>query len=84
MHNLDFQQSQFRFASSQVLYSHIWLVVTVLNRTDLNLGCLSLLVVCKSGLGREREILHDILYMWNLKINTNELTKEKETYRLRQ
>ena len=41
-------------------------------------------VVYKSGLGREREISYDILYMWNLKINTNELTKQKETYRLRQ
>ena len=32
----------------------------------------------------EREILYDIPYMWNLKRNdTNELTKQKETHRLR-
>ena len=32
---------------------------------------------------REREILYDIPYMWNLKRNdTNELTKQKETHRL--
>ena len=34
---------------------------------------------------REGEILYDILYMWNLKRNdTNELTKQKETHRLRE
>ena len=34
---------------------------------------------------REGEIPYDIIYMWNLKINnTNELTKQKETYRLRE
>ena len=34
---------------------------------------------------REGEILYDILYMWNLKRNdTNELTKQKETQRLRE
>ena len=32
----------------------------------------------------EREITYDIPYMWNLKRNdTNELTKQKETHRLR-
>ena len=32
----------------------------------------------------EREILYDIPYMWNLKRNdTNELTRQKETHRLR-
>ena len=34
---------------------------------------------------REGEILYDILYMWNLKTNdTNELTKQKETRKLRE
>ena len=34
---------------------------------------------------REVEISYDIAYMWNLKKknDTNELTKQKETYRLR-
>ena len=34
---------------------------------------------------REREISHNITYMWNLKGNdTNELTKQKQTNRLRE
>ena len=34
---------------------------------------------------REREILHDIGYKCNLKVNdTNELTKQKQIHRLRQ
>ena len=34
---------------------------------------------------REGEILYDIPYLWNLKINdTSELTKQKETHRLRE
>ena len=38
---------------------------------------------CKSN--REGEILYDILYMWNLKINnTNVLTKQKEINRLKE
>ena len=33
---------------------------------------------------REGELSYDIPYMWNLKRNdTNELTKQKETHRLR-
>ena len=33
---------------------------------------------------REGEILYDIPYMWNLKRNdTNELTKQKQTHKLR-
>ena len=30
---------------------------------------------------RERQILYDITYMWNLKYDTNELTKWKQTHR---
>ena len=34
---------------------------------------------------RERAILYDIGYKWNLKVNdTNELTKQKQIHRLRQ
>ena len=32
---------------------------------------------------RERQILYDVTYMWNLKNNTNEYTKQKQTHRLR-
>ena len=32
---------------------------------------------------REGEMLYDIPYMWNLKSDTNELTKQKETHKLR-
>ena len=31
---------------------------------------------------REGEIMYDIPYMWNLKSDTNELTKQKETHKL--
>ena len=32
-----------------------------------------------SKLGRERQILYDIAYMWNLKYDTGELIYETET-----
>ena len=32
----------------------------------------------------DRQILNDITYMWNLKCNRNELTKQKQTHRHRE
>ena len=33
---------------------------------------------------RERQIPYDITYMWNLKYDTNKLTKQKHTHRHRE
>ena len=45
---------------------------------------LEIAIVSVSKSDREGKIAYDIPYMWNLKRNdTNELTKQKETHRLR-
>ena len=42
------------------------------------------LSVMLSGVRQTEEVSHDVPYMWNPKRNdTNELTKQKETHRLR-
>ena len=33
---------------------------------------------------RERQILHDFIYMWNLKNKTNEQTEQKQSYSYRE
>ena len=33
---------------------------------------------------KEGEIMYDIPYMWNLKNDTNKLTKQKKTHKLRE
>ena len=37
-----------------------------------------------NNLDRERQILYNIIYMWNLKSKTNEQTKQKQSHRYRE
>ena len=50
-----------------------------------NMGVVYLEITILSEVSQTGEISYDIPYMWNLKGNdTNELTKQKETHRLRE
>ena len=41
-------------------------------------------IIILSEVNQKRQILYDIIYMWNLKNNTNELfTKQKQTHKHR-
>ena len=42
-----------------------------------------IIILSKVNQTKKRQVSHDITYMWNLKYNTNELAKQKQTHRHR-
>ena len=44
---------------------------------------LEIIILSKVSQTKKRQVSHDITYMWNLKYNTNELAKQKQTPRQR-
>ena len=44
---------------------------------------LEIIILSEVKSDRERQISHDIIYMWNLKYDANEFIKQKQTHRHR-
>ena len=45
---------------------------------------LEIIILSKVSQTKKRQVSHDITYMWNLKYNTNELAKQKQTHKPRE